>query len=154
MPFYVAGFSVEISAEDSDFRQLKAEGLIILYGSFGKLRGSPTQQGIRAIEELSAVEGGSLPASVGEVVVTSSPVSTAGAATETGRAGLPPIEADLERLIERKEAVDVPTAARYLQLTPDHVWRLVRKTKLVRVGQGRIKVSTQSLRNYKHTQSA
>jgi hypothetical protein len=60
-------------------------------------------------------------------------------------------EPDLERLIQEKEHVDLPFAARYLGRTDDHVRRLVRQRKLDQVGQGRPKkISTESLRIYKH----
>ena len=59
---------------------------------------------------------------------------------------------DLEPLIQGKEHVGVLTAARYLTLSREHVWRLVRTRKLVRLGKGRpIKISTESLRVYKGT---
>ena len=58
--------------------------------------------------------------------------------------------ADLQKLIEERESVDLFTAARYLGLTLDHVRRLRRSRKLVSVGKGRpARVSTKSLRDYK-----
>jgi len=57
---------------------------------------------------------------------------------------------DLERLIEEKEYVILAVAARYLERHSDHVRRLVREKKILRVGQGRpIKISAESLRKYK-----
>ena len=57
---------------------------------------------------------------------------------------------DLERLIEEKEYIILAVAARYLERHPDHVRRLVREKKILRVGQGRpIKISSESLRKYK-----
>jgi excisionase family DNA binding protein len=60
------------------------------------------------------------------------------------------VQADLQRLIEGKETIEVSTAARYLELSLDHVRRLAREEKLTRVGRGRpMKISTKSLREYK-----
>jgi hypothetical protein len=144
------GYSVKISAEDGDFYQLRDERLIKLYHGVGMLRGSPTQRGITAIEELNAVATNTTPSGTGEVAVSDSPAPDAGTPTPADRGEQRSIEVDLERLIEGKEAVDLPTAARYLERSRDHVRRLVRKKKLRRLGQGRpIKVSTASLRKYK-----
>jgi hypothetical protein len=61
-------------------------------------------------------------------------------------------EPDLERAIAGKRNVEIGLAARYLDLTIDHVRRLVLKETLKRVGLGRpIKISTKSLRIYKGT---
>lgn len=77
------------------------------------------------------------------------PVAGTPEAVGTARPGLP--EADLERLIEGKN-VDAFTAARYLNLSKDHVIKLAQKGKLTRVGEGKaVKVSTESLRRYKGT---
>jgi excisionase family DNA binding protein len=61
-------------------------------------------------------------------------------------------EPDLERLIQDKMHLDLPAAARYLNLSVDHVRRLVRMGKLTQIGQGRpMKISRESLRAYKGT---
>jgi excisionase family DNA binding protein len=61
-------------------------------------------------------------------------------------------EPDLERLIQGKAHLDVPVAARYLGLSHDHVRRLVREGKLIKIGQGRrVKIAAESLRAYKGT---
>lgn len=60
------------------------------------------------------------------------------------------VQVDLQRLIEGKETIEISAAARYLELSLDHVRRLVRKGKLTRAGCGRpVKISTRSLRDYK-----
>jgi hypothetical protein len=59
---------------------------------------------------------------------------------------------DREPLIDGKEHVMVRIAARYLERTEDHVRRLVRMRRLVRIGKLRpIRVSTRSLREYKRS---
>jgi hypothetical protein len=116
--------------------------LITVYRSFGHLRGSPTQPGIRAIERSGSIANDCPTAPGAEPIETRTP-------TAAGNAAPTPIPVDLERLIAGKESVDVPTSARYLELSDEHVRRLIRTGKLVRLGEGRIKVSTASLRSYK-----
>ena len=61
----------------------------------------------------------------------------------------PRVEQDLEYLLAGKSWVQVLTAAKYLNKTPDHIRRLVRQKKLASLGHGRpIKVSTAALRKY------
>jgi hypothetical protein len=67
---------------------------------------------------------------------------------ETSGAGS--VKPSLDRLVEKKLHVGIPTAARYLERSEDHVRRLVRNHRLVRCGMTRpIQVSTKSLRKYK-----
>jgi predicted urease superfamily metal-dependent hydrolase len=66
--------------------------------------------------------------------------------------GIGVVGGDLERLIQGKEHVGIVKAATYLELSIEHIRRLVRKGNLVRLGQGRpMKISVESLRVYKGT---
>jgi|SRR5579862_8034216 len=155
------GHSVEIFASDSDFYQLRDERLITLRRDFqGTLRGLPTAAGIRAIEESdTTATNAAATGDDGSTISRSSPSDT-GEHT-AGTAGPPvnpstvppaPPVPDLERLIQDKESVNIPTAARYLGRSTGHVGRLVRGGKLDRVGQVRpTMVATESLRKYKGT---
>jgi hypothetical protein len=58
--------------------------------------------------------------------------------------------ADSERLLRNKANVSVMIAAKYLAVTTDHVLRLIRDGKVAATNMKPKKISTESLRKYKH----
>lgn len=102
-----------------------------------------TSSRIVTISLMGAAGKGHLKVNWDEAFRRDDPVSSDGVAV-VGR--------DLERLIQGEEHVGIVKAATYLELSIEHIRRLVRKGKLVRLGQGRpMKISVKSLRVYKGT---
>ncbi|PYT23512.1 MAG: hypothetical protein DMG57_31710 [Acidobacteria bacterium] len=94
-------------------------------------------------------------------------ISAAGASEQAPRHTEPPVRVQVEmpgapsvspgaaaaqaaHLLQGREAVQYETAAKYLDITERQVRNLVKKGKLVRVGEGQYKtITTESLRHYK-----